>query len=95
MARVIISCGSSKLQHWLGSSFQGNDDLRRVRDLLVPFLLLAGGVDVRLGWRVLSSGIFHPTNTALDAFHRVHEVVFRAASLGLHHIHEHISPNQP
>ena len=44
LARVAISCGSSRLQHRPGSSHHGHDDLHRVRDLLVPFPLGAGGV---------------------------------------------------
>ena len=47
--------------------------LHRVRDQLVPFSLVASGVDVPLGWRVLSEGNFFPTNINLYAFHRVHE----------------------
>ena len=44
-----ISCGSRKLWHRLDSPQQGHDDLHRVRDLLVLFLFVAGGVVVRLG----------------------------------------------
>ena len=42
---------------------------------------MASGVDVRLGWRVLSEGIFLPTILELVAFPRVHEEIFLPADL--------------
>ena len=54
----------------------------------MPLPLVAGGVDVRLGWRVLAEGLFLPTNLDLDAFQGVHDGVFLPTNPDLVHVHE-------
>ena len=71
-----------------GSSRQSHGDLHRVRDLPVSFPLLACGVDFRLGWSVLSEGIFLPTNLdllALRCAKGAHEGIFLPAD------HDHLA----